>query len=511
MKIRCLVVLCLLLLSCEIKIRAEYNVNYGAEVIGVMSNGDFAPYFISSNEHGIVTQGETALLKLDFNKQWDRTKRFSLGYGATFIGNASSSVGYSFYDKVEGASSVRNERPSSAWIHQLYLDVKYRSLFLTLGAKETNSKLLNDRLTSGDMTMGVNARPIPGVKVGFVNPQEIPFTGGWVYISGEIGCYKQTDGKWLKNHYNYLNQFLTTDLWFNYKYCYFHSNPSKPFSFTLGMQASCQFGGEKKEYIKGDLVSSVDMSPSLKTFFRTLIPGSGGGNTGDQSYYEGNHVGSWDFMGRYRFNDGMILKAYLQKPWEDGSGIGMLNGFDGLYGLEYNSGREQGIVTGAVVEYMDLMNQGGPLHWAAGDFPDSSIKDSATGSDNYYNNYAYNGYQYYGMSLGSPVLKSPIYNKDGYMGFTDTRLRSFHVGVEGSPNKNISYRAKFSYTKSWGTSYKPISKPLDNVSAMVECTYKFKKVSGLDVKGQIAIDNGSLYGDNFGALLSVSYKGLLNF
>lgn len=512
MRLKCFVVLaCLLLFLGRIQVRAEYNVNYGVETMGVLGDGDFAPYYMSSNEHGVITQGKSALLKLDLHKYLEKSRRFSLGYGATLIGNAVSSVGYSIYDKSTETMGEREEKPAAAWIHQLYLDVKYRSVFLTLGAKETGSKMLNDRLSSGDMTMSANSRPMPGVKAGFLTPQKIPFTNGWAYISGELGYYKQTDSKWLENHYNYLNYFVTTDLWFNYKYCYFHSNPAKPFSVTLGMQAACQFGGVKKGYNKGDLISTVDMAPTFDTFVKAIIPGAGGANLGDQAYYEGNHLGSWDVMGRYRFNNGMELKAYMQKAWEDGSGIGMMNGFDGLYGVEYNSGKTSGVVTGAVIEYLDLMNQGGPIHWAPGDFPDTTIKEEATGADNYYNNYTYNGYQYYGMSLGSPVLKSPIYNKDGFMAFTDTRLRSYHVGIEGAPCKNLSYRAKFSFTKSWGTIFCPISKPRENTSAMVECTYKWHNVPGLDIKGQIALDNGSLYGDNLGVLFSVSYSGLLKF
>ena len=97
----------------------------------------------------------------------------------------------------------------------------------------------------------------------------------------------------------------------------------------------------------------------------------------------------------------------MESPWEDGSGIGKLNGFDGLYGIEYSSGNKS-IINGAVVEYLDFTNQSGPIHWAPNDFPGTTIKVQATGADDYYNNYAYNGYQYYGMSIGSPFIKSPL-------------------------------------------------------------------------------------------------------
>ena len=72
-----------------------------------------------------------------------------------------------------------------------------------------------------------------------------------------------------------------------------------------------------------------------------------------------------------------------------------MNGLDGWYGIEYKSG-EQGIINGAVIEYVDLTNQSGPIHWAPNDH-DTPITTEAPGADDYYYNYAYKGYQYYGM------------------------------------------------------------------------------------------------------------------
>lgn len=484
---------------------------FSVEVMGNAGEGNFAPSFMSSNTHGVLTQPYSALVSLDIEKAFEESKRFSFGYGAKVIGGYNSKTDYLRYNVAVKQNDAHREAPAAFWLQELYLSLKYRSVFAVLGMKESGSKMLNDRLTSGDMTGSDNTRPMPGLRAGFVEPQDVPFTNGWLQISGEIGYYKQTDSKWLENHYNYFNNFLTTDLWLNYKYCYFHSDKDKPFSATLGMQSAVQFGGKRHIYANGTLLEVVDMSPSFDTFLRTMIPGSGGNSVGDQNYVEGNHVGSWDVMGRYRFKDGTELKAYMQKPWEDGSGVGFMNGFDALYGVEYKSANERGIVTGAVVEYLDLMNQSGAIHWAPEDFAGTTLYDEATGADNYYNNYAYNGYQYYGMSLGSPVLKSPIYNTDGYMAFTDTRLRSIHIGVEGTPWKNIGYRVKFAHTKSWGTIFHPCSKPRKNTSALVECVYDWHNVPGLTIKGQVAIDRGDIYGDNFGVLLSIAYKGLLKF
>jgi hypothetical protein len=507
MKLRILVMmLCVVALQAH----AQYKLDYELEVSNNFGAGDFAPYFINSNTHGVISQTNASLAKIKLKSEMDNSKRFSFGYGATLWGGVMTKTAYSRYNLETNERELHKEAPSSLWIQQLYGELKYRSVFLVVGLKERGSNMLNDRLSSGDMTYSANSRPMPGVRAGFFTPQDIPFTNGWVQISGEIGYYKQTDAKWLENHYAYYNSFITKDLWFNYKYCYFHLKPSNPFSLTLGMQAAAQFGGELNRYENGKVWQNVKMTTDLSTFVRMLIPGAGGNNIGDQAYVEGSHIGSWDIMGRYRFSNGSVLKAYYQSPWEDGSGIGMMNGFDGLYGIEYKSADKNSYVTGAVVEYLDLMNQGGPLHWDPVDMVGTPIVSESTGSDNYYNNYTYNGYQYYGRTIGSPVLRSPIYNTDGYLSLTDTRLRSFHVAVEGRITEDLYYRAKFARTKSWGTIFVPISVPRTSTSAMVECVYDWRNVPGLKLKGQVGLDRGSLYGNNFGMLFSVSYRGMFN-
>ena len=505
------IVIVLIFALLSLSARAEYTLDYGTEFIGNTSTNEFAPFLMSANTHGIISQQHSALLKLDLHRARENDKRFSLSYGATLVGGYSSKTGYLYYDIESSAMKERKEAPAPFWVQQLYVDAKYRSLFLTLGLKERGSNLLNDQLSSGDLTFSANSRPMPGVRVGFIEPQNIPFINGWVQIVGELGFYKQTDGAWLENHYNYRNSFITTDLWFNHKYCYFRTKPSMPFSLTIGMQATCQFGGEQVPYEKGVIQSKkiINMKPTFGTFVRSLFPASGGVNPGDINYKEGNHVGSWDIHGRYRFKDGTQLIVYYESPFEDGSGIGMLTGFDGLYGIEYKAAKSQGIVTGAVIEYYDYMNQGGPIHWSPDDYPGTPIVGHADGADNYYNNYTYNGYQYYGMSIGTPVMKSPIYNTDGYMAFTDTRLRGMHLGVEGMPLDRLYYRLLFSYVKSWGTVFRPHSKLRERTSAMVECVYKLHNVPGLKIKGQLGFDCGNLLGDNFGVLMSISYNGLL--
>ncbi|MDD2961840.1 MAG: capsule assembly Wzi family protein [Muribaculaceae bacterium] len=474
------------------------------------SNGSFAPYYIASNVHGVITQSRSAIARAAANSRLDLSRRFSYGYGIDIIGSSTTSTAYQFFNIEKATISERKLKPASAWIQQLYGEIKYRSIFLTVGAKEYSSPLFNSRLGSDDFIQSGNAQPIPEVRLGFVDFQNIPFTNGWVQIQGEYSIGKQFDSSWLEEHYNYLNSHITTDIFHSYKRLYFRTKPSLPFSLTIGMQSAVQLGGTTRKYTNGIMSEEHTEKITFKSFLHTIIPGSGN-SSGNDVYYDGNNLGSWDIVGRYRLNNGDEIKGYFQFPFEDGSGIGKMNGFDGIYGIEYHK-NGTGYINGAVIEYIDFRNQSGPMHWAPADHNlTGTLPNQATGADDYYNNFQYNGYQYYGMAIGTPFIKSPIYNQDGYMLFTDNRIQGFHAGITGNIIPQLQYRALVSYRRSLGTPFIPNIEILTDTSFMLEAVYDCDFAKGIQAKCQVAFDRGSLYGNNFGALLSVSYRGKFNF
>lgn len=500
---------CLVILAASVPANAQMDIDYQGAFTANAGISRLAPYYIASNRGGTVTQQTSALLNAGLWHQMDTTHRLSYGFGTEVWGGMTSSAKYEKYLADNGIFMEQNRHPARLWLQQLYVEGKYRSVFLTLGLKCEASPILNDTLSSGDLIMSGNARPSPGFSSGFVNFQNIPFTSGWVQISGAIGYYKATDKDWLNDHYNFYNNFITTGYWLNYKRIHFRTKPTQPLVFTIGAQAACQFGGERVKYNNGQVIETIKMSSSLKTFFRAIIAG-GGGTDGDKQFVEGNHLGTWDIALEYKLPYGRKLHAYYQSPWEDGSGIGMMNGFDGLWGIEFSNGSHAAPVRGVVLEYIDLTNQSGPIHWAPGDHEGTPLTKSATGADNYYNNYAYNGYQSLGMSIGSPFVKSPLYNSNGYMGFSDNLLRGFHLAVTGDITGEIAYRTMLSYRKSWGTPMIPNINPLHDTSFMLEAIYSplwFKK---LKLKTQLAFDKGNLYSNNLGGLISISYRGNFN-
>lgn len=479
--------------------------SYQAEIAGNFSTSDFAPYFIGSMNGGRIFQKDNLLLDAKIQRPLSQATRFSWGFGAEVLAGYSNSTTYQKYDAATESWTGNRQHPPYAWMQQLYAEVKYRSVFLSVGMKERGSCLYNNQLGSGDFIESPNARPVPQVRIGFIDFQNIPFTNGWVQIQGEIAYGKYLDNSFLKNHYNYYNYHITLGPLYNYKRCYFRTKPAMPLSVSVGMQTGGAFGGERYEYSKGKLVAKRKFSSSIASFFKMWLPIGENG----EDYYVGSTVGSWDLKARYRLRNDDEIYAYIQWPWEDGSGIGRFNKFDGIWGLEYKAART-GWITGAVVEYVDFRDQSGPINWEPDDTPGTEINTVVSGGDNYYNNFYYNSYAYYGLSMGTPVLPSPIYNLDGYPGFLCNRLNGFHLGVTGCLSPTVDYRLLAGYQRGLGRYQMPYFKPRTDFSMMLEAKWDASALlQGLKAKAQLAFDCGKLRGNNFGMLFSVSYSGLI--
>lgn len=506
------VIAIIILTMTYISVKAEYEIPWTASTLVNAGGGKFSPYFIASNSGGIFTQPAGIYERAGFGRPLSSARRFEYGFGAEAVASFTEATGYERFDADKSSWNIRNLRQPYIWIQELWGAVKFRGVFLSVGMKTDDRSLFDSDLGIGDIVVSRNARPVPQVRIGFIDFQNIPFTHGWVQIQAEAAYGKFTDSGWLRDHYNYYNGFLTTGVWFHYKRCYFRTNPDQPFSVTVGMQHAAQFGGWHEAYSKGTMYEKTGSPVRFRDFIDVFVQkrGSSGTTGGDQQYYNGNHLGSWDFRARYRFHDGSEITGFFQWPWEDGSGIGKQNGWDGVWGLEYQSSRK-GWIDHAMLEYVDFTNQSGPIHWAPGDHQDTSIPGEATGADNYYNNYFYNGWANYGMSMGTPFLKSPLYNRDGYLSFTDNRIRGFQIGLGGTPVDGLSYRLLVAWRSSLGTPVEPAPERRNATSAMVEAIYSFPKIKGLSISGQLAFDTGTLSGHNYGMLVGLTYEGLIKF
>lgn len=476
---------------------SDWQASYTITSEAAAGSGDYTAYQLTANRHDVLShRANTGYVRAAVDLERNLSNDWLLT-GA--------------FDVLASAHAK-----SSFYLQQLYANLSWQDFYLEVGKREYQPVLRNALLSSGSLVASGNARPMPEVRIGTKDFVTVPGTRQWLqfYFDASYGYYEDSD--WLSDcfddfHALHPNGYVTTEVWHHQKKLFLRSDPTRKLSLTIGMEHAVQFGGRCLKYLAGT-ECVVDLSPSFGDFFRVIIPGGDGnvGNTYDKTveWVKGNHIGDWNVMLTYQFDKHHQLSAYLENPFEDGSGIRKGNGWDGLWGIEYKN-RNEGTqwVRGVVLEYLQTTDQSGPIHWSPGDFSqmiEGWMPNHATGNDNYYNNYMYNGYAHYGMAMGTPLLMSPIYNRDNYCGFVDTRVQAWHLGIQGELSGCWSYLARGSYREGQGTYFIPFAERHHSLDTMFQLSY----ASGpWQLSCAYANDSGNIYGDNNTVNIKVSYHG----
>jgi len=471
------------------------SIDYSVEAAGnVAFNGTNAPYYHVANRQGLSSiSPNSGYFRAAVTKKMNTQKRFDYGGAVDLVGAA----GFS----------------SPFIVQQAYGELQFLCFDLMVGSKEYWGEMRNPSLSSGGMVWSGNARPIPQVRVGIFEFVEFPWTNSWLQVKLDMSYGRFTDNRYLRDEFAWNPKwFYTDDVYYHQKKIFFRSKEDRNFIMTVGAEFAAQFGGTQHYFDKlTEQWVTRESSLKVKDFWGVFIPGAGDDESavGDQVYYYGNHLGAWHAIAEYKFQDRSRLKGYFEWFWDDGSGMGKLNGWDGLWGMEYSFGKK-GIVSDILFEYLQTTNQSGPIHWNPNDNPGTHVTDAnATGADNYYNNYYYVGWAHWGMTNGTPLIASPAYNRDGYLCFTNNRVQAFHLGISGQIKREWDYRLLASYRRTWGTPYIPIPSPLYSTSAMVEVTYSPSKLKGWSFLASCAFDIGTLYDSNSGTALRVRKTGNL--
>ncbi|MDE6396168.1 MAG: capsule assembly Wzi family protein [Muribaculaceae bacterium] len=483
------------------------TVRWSGRLLGGGSTGEFAPYLIGANSGGRHTMKSAFGAEVEIVKELNLDRRFSWSAGIDVSAIRQPAAEYMLYD--EGVMTDRPWHPARVRLQQLWGIVKWRSVYFKAGMSDHRSPIVDDRLSSGDLTLSDNARGVPVVEVGLTGFRDIPLTRCWVQIDASIAYGKYTDNGALKGRFNYYDGHIVLGQLYTYKRIHFRTRTDRPLSVMIGVQAAGAFGGITYFYSRGkeDLVQK---NPSgLKAAWQMLFPVRGDNSDG---YYEGNHLGTWDFKGRYRLKSGVDLEGYFQWLWEDGSSMGRRNMTDGLWGIGLTLPGKSPVLKKIIAEYIDFRDQSGALHWSPNDAPGTTITTEATGGDNYYNNSTFNSWANYGMGQGSSFPVSPLYNTDGSLKFRRNRTRGVHVAATGFVSDKFGWTVKFSHGVAWGDGRRPDPRALKNTSASFGGVWDASGlVRGLSVSGIVAFDAGKLRGDNFGALVSVAYSGNFSF
>lgn len=372
-------------------------------------------------------------------------------------------------------------------IQQAYADIRYKWIGIWGGNRELITEYLNPLLSSGGLVWSSNARPIPQICVGILD--YIHLTPS-IQLKVKVSYGWFTDGKYQERNVGEVYSYVKKTK-FHHKSIYFRfGNPERHWLFDAGIRMDDQFGGYATRGPR-----SGNLGNSWKDYLNAFIPR----NSGEGEYFDGNYLGSEHLKLTYQ-NKNILCSIYLENYYDDLSGMGKLNGMDGLWGIEYKIDKKQ-IINNIILEYYQSTNQSGPLHGK-----DFSAAKKTGGADNYYNHVIYPGWSHWGMSMGNPLVASPIYNNNGNLAFQYNRVKAIHLGWSGDISNEWTYRAKLSFNRTWGTPFKPIPEILENFSTFAEFKYIPNKWKGWSFTASAAFDIGDIYGDNLGLQVKVHKK-----
>lgn len=417
-------------------------------------------------------------------------------------------------------------------LQQCYVKGRYKHGVLTLGARQQPMELKNNELSSGSQTLGINARPIPQVRLATDDFWTIPYTRNWLSFKGHISYGVMTDGlweeKWAKDTRHKYNKWTR----YHEKAGYLRiGNPLRtPFSLTLGLEMAAQFGGTLHNWSGTDQngnisLDKVKLNNGLKSYWNAFIPG--GEDTGDSQFKnaEGNQLGSWVARMDFKYET-WGFGIYADHFFEDHSSMFFLD-YDGYgTGAEWDKKKKtkfflynpEDIQLGLdlhfkyfkylkdfVFEFINTKYQSGPIYHDH----NQSNPDHLGGADKYYNHSRLSGWQHWGQVIGNPLYRSPQYNDDGYIGVENNRFTAWHLAFAGDPTEQLHYRVKASWQKGWGTYEAPYLRRKDNMSLLFEAAYAMPEASwleGLEVQLAWGADFGEILGDNNGFQLTVRYR-----
>ena len=399
-------------------------------------------------------------------------------------------------------------------IQQCYVEIRYKHAVLTVGQKEQPMQLKNLELSSGSQTLGINARPIPEVRLSFPEYWSVPGLNNWLAIKGHFSYGWMTDGHFQKDWRGGKSGYCR-DVLYHSKSGYMRIGPgneSFPFSLELGLEMGCEFGGKLYVPIYGLVEASSDFSAYIDAF----IAGGDDEVNMVNTNVAGDQLGSW--VARLNYETHRIgVSLYADHFFEDHSGMFFLD-YDG-----YGSGKdwdtwetnryllyplkdimlgaeirlnEFRLIDGIVVEYLNTRYQSGPINHDH----DRTHSDHLGGIDDYYNHGLYPGWIHWGQVMGNPLYRSPIYNTDGSLKIKDNRFYAWHFGMSGNLLNNLRYRVLCSWQKGFGTYSSPYLYPKENLSMMGEMTYSFHDHYSIRVAA--GFDRGELLGNNLGVQLT---------
>ncbi|TLX73943.1 hypothetical protein E9993_14135 [Labilibacter sediminis] len=513
------------------------EIHFNIESKAFVSNRDnLQPHYQYANQWGVVSSLDEshALLVGGVQSQLLNNKHIQLKAGLS--GVVKSDIGESF-------------------LHEVYLSGKAFNLINFNIGKEAYTPLsYNDELTVGGFFMNSNACPLPRVTMGIYDYVPLGFTNNWIEIKGGISQGFLNDNRTASGKHNSADNALLHEKW---AYMRIGNLKVQPY---MGLAHSSIFGGTRTN---GDKIP-IDF---WATFFAKGSSKLGGG---EETNAAGGHEGFWDF-GLYTENDFGKFHLYWQKPFADASGLKLWYGRNRDYKLGLLSSiNDFKWIKNISIEFVRTDYQSGagipdPLYpeghpregqiiwmYEIDDY-DAFMMDTFGeetngwgeeevweylrvnenhghhygGRDDYNNNGSYyNGWTYHGQTMGLPLYHTydqakayaPDWNPNNRVVLMNTRVRAFHIGLEGEFLSGLTYRFKSTFTRNFGSyseeyvkrySWTPVEDYYyqdgkNQTYSQLKINFQPKKWKNLKVQSSVSFDAGEMY-HSFGWMIGINY------
>lgn len=429
------------------------------------STQDYQPQWIVSNRWGTIADRQA---DLSTNVSF-RHKHYWYSPKDTTMVNTHPNFSIDY-----GVALYNNQHFSNTFLEQAYVKVAYRGFELAGGRFEEAIGELNHNLSSGSLAQSRNALPFPQITIATSGFMNVPFTFKWLQFKGRL-----THG-WLGENRIVENSYVH----------------GKTILFRVGRNRWFIHGGLHHFAVWGGYhtVRETQLPDRFKNLLYVFAFQSG-----NDLNKEGNHLGVYDFgitINADRWN----ITLYNQTPLEDDSGNYPLFNPDRLLGISWSNRISNSILSGITFEYISTVHQ-------SGDKPDP-------GRDNYYNNGQYRtGWNYKDRIIGTPLffnttraifyLPTPILSSERW-NVMNSRVKGFHMGIDGTLTSNLRYRTLITYTDNYGNFYNN-----EQFTPSIRQFYSLQEfnlqIENYLIRAGVGVDLGGL-GNTIGGIFGLTYS-----
>ena len=288
-----------------------HGIRYNIELQGSFSHGK-TPLWLNANKYGLSSLSSTngylrgsAVRPLSV----DSARRWGIGYGVDI--------------------AVPLHYTSHVVVQQAFVEARWLHGVLSVGAKEYPMELKNQTLSSGSQTLGINARPVPQVRLALPEYWTIPALGRWLQLKGHVAFGVMTDDNWQKDFTQCRSKYAERVLYHSKAGFLRIGNEERfcPWSIELGLEMAAEFGGNLYHYGANGEMEQIPTGSGFKDFFHAFIPSGADATDGAYANVEGNHLGSWLMRINYKA-DTWHVGIYADHFFEDHSQMFFLD-YDG--------------------------------------------------------------------------------------------------------------------------------------------------------------------------------------